>query len=316
MRNEAPLSEDSIIEEEAADWVALRMGDQHFDQDRFEKWVNGGSRRSVVFELMWERIMGGTLGDALESYDGQRRNARGTLLAASLAVLVAGLSSYFALPSAQLFLSSPQVYASDGEGLRLVRLEDGTRIDLAPDSKIRVRYTGHDRYVELERGTLFADVVRDSDRPLTVHAGNGEVTVLGTRFEVARHEAAVHVVVQSGGVAFGHDGWFATPISLAARNSATLRGDTVSLDEDVHDMQIARWRDEWVDYHQASLAEVVTDLQSLSSLPIRIASPRLRDREVSGRIRLVDPVRQLENLSIVHDFAVRTDDNAIVLAEK
>lgn len=316
MKSEAPLSEDSIIEEEAADWVALRMGEQDFDHGRFEKWLDGDPRRGLVFDLMWERIMGGPLGDALESYDGQRRKARKSLLAASMAVVVVGFSGYFALPAAQHYLTTPQVYASGDDAMRIVRLADGTQIHLAPSSEIEVRYTGHGRYVELDHGTLFADVAHDSERPLRVHAGEGEVTVLGTRFEVAKQDAAVHVVVDSGRVAFRHDGWFATSIGLGARNSAMLRGDTVSLGENVDSKGIARWRNEWADYRQTSLAEVVTDLQSLSSRPIRIASPRLRGHRVSGRIRLVDPLRQLENLSIIHDFAVRSEPDAIVISEK
>jgi hypothetical protein len=36
---------------------------------------------------------------------------------------------------------------------------------------------------------------------------------------------------------------------------------------------------------------------------------------VSGRIRLTDPMRQINNLSIIHNFSVEQRDGAIILTD-
>jgi len=60
----------------------------------------------------------------------------------------------------------------------------------------------------------------------------------------------------------------------------------------------------------------VADLQSLSPLPIEIAGKGLADKPVGGRIRLTDPVGQLQNLAIIHDFSVRQTAEAIIISRK
>lgn len=70
-----------------------------------------------------------------------------------------------------------------------------------------------------------------------------------------------------------------------------------------------------MEYKGAPLQQVIADLRSLSPVPIEIKDQSLMNQPVSGRMRLTDPVSQLENLSIIHTFQVRRTGDALVVSK-
>ncbi|BBE33323.1 FecR family protein [Sphingosinicella microcystinivorans] len=288
------------------------MDDEAFDEAAFDAWLAGDPGRRRAFETMWQRIMGSDMDAALRTY--KRRGAARAWLAGGAAALVVLAGGYKIVPLVELNLASPQRYTVAEGRIREVVLADGTQLTLARDADVRVRYTDHARVVELTRGTIFADVTHDKARPFRVETGEAHVVVLGTSFEVLKRQEDVRVSVASGVVRFGEDGWFNKPISLTAQQAAVLDQRGLARTADVTG-RVANWRREWVEYRGASLQQVVADLQSLSPLPIEIAES-LGDKRVSGRIRLTDPIGQLQNLAITHGFQLRQTDQALVISRK
>lgn len=83
-----------------------------------------------------------------------------------------------------------------------VRLTDGTRVVLAPESRLTVAmgYGDNVREVEL-KGEAYFDVHHDAAHPFVVHAGGADIRDLGTTFTVrATGERGVRVAVTSGSV--------------------------------------------------------------------------------------------------------------------
>ncbi len=81
-----------------------------------------------------------------------------------------------------------QSYATRLGEQRLVRLDDGSRIALNSNTRIRVSCCENERRIHLERGEAYFEVARDAARPFVVDAGGHRVTALGTAF-VVRHDA-------------------------------------------------------------------------------------------------------------------------------
>lgn len=308
----ADLSENNAAEFEAAQWVARQMGGQPFDKEGFDAWLAGDPQNKLLFDTMWDRIMGTQMRGALDSIRKQRHVRRVALAGAAILVAVGG---YGSLPAVEMVLASPQDYAASDDKARVVALDDGSRLTLAGGSEARVRYTRYGRRVELVRGTLFADVTHDESRPFRIDAGNGSVTVLGTRFEVSAKPSLVRVAVESGMVRFADNGWFARPLKLTADEVGILDGSGVHRGASLDHGHVARWRDEWVSYSDAPLHEVVDDLESLSRVPIVIANNRLANLKVSGRIRLTDPDRQIANLSVIHGFSIIRSKDSIMISD-
>lgn len=297
---------------EAAQWIERRTGDEPFDEAAFNEWLAGDTRRRSTFDAMWRRIMGSDMDAALRAYD-RRGSSRRAWLAGGVAVLLVGAICYKAAPLVELQLAQPQEYAVADGAVRNVTLADGTQLALAGGASVKVRYTRHDRIVELTRGTIFADIPHDESRPFRIEAGDARIVDLGTRFEVSMKPANVRVTVVSGAVQFGRSGWFGKSLDLTASQAATLDRAGLHRIADVNSDSVARWRSEWVEYKGTPLRQVIADLQSLSPRPIEIADESLGGKPVSGRIKLTDPLSQLENLSIIHAFRIRQSGDALVI---
>jgi transmembrane sensor len=98
--------------------------------------------------------------------------------------------------------AAQQTYATAVGQRDSIRLPDGTRVVLAPESEIRVArgYGGDMREVEL-RGEAYFDVHHDEERPFLVRAGGAAIRDLGTTFTVrATSGQSVRVAVTSGTV--------------------------------------------------------------------------------------------------------------------
>src|SRR6185437_1306026 len=69
----------------------------------------------------------------------------------------------------------------------LIRLADGSEIELNTDSVLRTRITREERRVWLDKGEAYFNIRHDAARPFVVMAGTHRVTDLGTKFFV-RHD--------------------------------------------------------------------------------------------------------------------------------
>jgi len=109
-----------------------------------------------------------------------------------------------------------------------VRLADGTRVVLAPESQLTVAvgYGDNVREVEL-KGEAYFDVRHDAARPFLVRASGAAIRDLGTTFTVrTTGDRGVRVAVTSGSVSLA-------PMQAAQNTAVVLRpGDAGTLDTD------------------------------------------------------------------------------------
>jgi len=130
-----------------------------------------------------------------------RRKRRTTMLLRMAAAVVFLL---FVGGMMQMFFGlSGQATVTAGRSAEEITLSDGTRIVLAPGSRLvhPRHFREGSREVELQGIALF-EVSRDTTRPFLVHAGEVDVRVLGTRFTVRMiPEERVAVDLLEGSVA-------------------------------------------------------------------------------------------------------------------
>ena len=121
-------------------------------------------------------------------------------LAAALAAVAFGVSRWSPGPT------FTAVYQPDGASSETFVLADGSFARVAPGSRLSVLDRAGERAFELSGDALFA-VTHDAARPFLVLAGETEVRVLGTRFEVRTlGPGKSRVVVLEGTVVGGTDG--------------------------------------------------------------------------------------------------------------
>ncbi len=118
---------------------------------------------------------------------------RFSAIAASLLLVTAALAIYLLVPRG--------VYATALGEQRSLVLNDGSTVQLNSLSKIRIRYTEHERTVDLLQGQALFHVAKDAVRPFIVYSRQTRVRAVGTQFDVYRKADGTTVTVVEGRVA-------------------------------------------------------------------------------------------------------------------
>jgi transmembrane sensor len=84
---------------------------------------------------------------------------------------------------------------------RSIELADGSTVELNSRSKIRIRYSEHERNVELLEGQALFHVAKSHGRPFVVSADGTRVRAVGTQFDVYKKHTGTLVTVIEGRVA-------------------------------------------------------------------------------------------------------------------
>jgi transmembrane sensor len=207
------------------------------------------------------------------------RRWRFALPAAAAAVLAVGVSYYW--HSAENGGYTPgsgaaQTFATTIGQRDSVRLADGTRVMLAPQSRLTVAagYGDNVREVELQ-GEAYFDVHHDAAKPFLVRAGNADIRDLGTTFTVrATGGQGVRVAVTSGSVSLA-------PKTTAAAAAVVLRpGDAGTLGDDGRTLverggttePDTAWTHGRLVFREAPVGTVRTELQRWYGIDLQIDS--------------------------------------------
>jgi transmembrane sensor len=124
-----------------------------------------------------------------------------------------------------------------------------------------------------------------------VFVGRGSIEVLGTEFDVHQDgEGEERVSVLEGRVRLrGPSGTPTWQVDLGAGQQAiwsTGPPRTRTLDDT---SKVIAWREDRLNFDDQPLAQVVEELQRNTSIPIRIADPRLLSIHLTGELRVDEP---------------------------
>ncbi len=120
-------------------------------------------------------------------------------------------------------LAPDAVYTSAVGERRILRLADGSTVELNSRSRVRVRFSQEQRDVELLEGQALFEVAKDAHRPFVVRSDSLRVRAIGTQFDVNRKTTDTTVTVVEGRVSVYRDGTPepSTAIGAPARQSRT-----------------------------------------------------------------------------------------------
>jgi transmembrane sensor len=234
---------------------------------------------------------------------------------AGIAVVVAAAGLYRAVRPADLPVRAPepaaQTFATINRQRAELRLSDGTRIRLAPASRLRVAGTygvaRRDVYLE---GEGYFEVTHDPRRPFTVHAGTAIARDLGTEFAVRSYadDRAVQVVVRSGVVVLSGVG------RLRAGDLGRLAADgTMSLTHGVVVDSLLGWLDGRLVFHDAPLGAVLAELRRWHDVDVQLADSSLAALPFTGVLTDVSFDASIELVAATLGLRVRRRDNGLTL---
>ncbi len=188
------------LEEEAASWLLRR----HFfdwtaeDQSALDAWLDESPSNRVAYWRLnaalsrTERLA--ALHPSMHEAEPERKNFRSTLVRAVAVFAVVAVAAATGLSYSAK--GEVQTISTAVGGHKLVKLSDGSRIELNTDTVIRIK--NWQRTVVLAKGEAFFEIKHDALHPFTVDVAGQRITDLGTKFVVRRKQDGVDVALLQG----------------------------------------------------------------------------------------------------------------------
>ena len=225
---------------------------------------------------------------------GERHRRRLFAFAASIFLVTTVLAAYL--------LFSRGVYGTTLGEQRSLALADGSTVQLDSLSRVRVRYSEHERAVDLLQGQALFHVAKDAARPFVVHSGETRVRAVGTQFDVYRKVDGTVITVVEGRVAILDSPATRTPgtdgIKTVERPQTTflVAGEQITVTPKAArrtphpDLAGATaWTQRQLIFDSASLTDVADEFNRYNERKLVLDPSALGNLHVSGVFSSTDP---------------------------
>lgn len=204
-------------------------------------------------------------------------------------------------------------YAAKRGERATVALADRSQLVLNSETELEVRLGSDARRVSLQRGEALFTVAHDEKRPFKVTVGDGEVTALGTRFQVRRDAEQVTVTLLEGRITVDR-GRLDEHTQLEPGDQVRFTVATPQMERRVVDPEVvASWSTGRLRFRGTPLADVLGEVNRYSETQIRVTDPALARTPISGTFQVGDStsvVSALEALLPVR--AVEATDEGVL----
>ena len=174
---------------------------------------------------------------------------------------------------------------------RSITLPDGSKIELNALSALKVKFSEHERRIELTQGQALFSVAKDPARPFIVNSGGAIVKAVGTQFDVNRKVDHTVVTVLEGRVAVTEressrhksgEGPSLEPVFLDAGQQVVVQPALVVVPKPA-DIQVAiAWTEGLLVFDSTPLSEVVQEFNRHNPRQLVIDDESLAALEISG----------------------------------
>ncbi|MGU9856392.1 FecR family protein [Pseudomonas sp. LF245] len=282
------IEDSDSIDAQAASWFARNHADtDRADRKAFAAWQAepAHARAYAEFEQLWADLAQLQQLNKPVALPQRKPSVWRPALAVAAAVICAVLATHIGAPR-ELYHSQVAAHA---KGMRTLNLPDGSTLYVNANTQLRVDFNAHQRIVHLDKGQLYIEVAPDKERPLFVQAGEANVRVVGTGFDVRRSQQQLVVSVAHGQVAFAPDA--KNPVALLGAQQratysyakGTLQQQTLNAEE------VADWRSGHLSFRNRELASLIDELSLYRpQAPLQV-SQAVAQLKVSGNLDVNDP---------------------------
>jgi transmembrane sensor len=171
-----------------------------------------------------------------------------------------------------------------------ITLADGSRVWLGPKSKLIVGFSKQRRDIQLAVGEAFFSVAKDRRRPFIVRSSGGDITAVGTAFNVRAVTEHVTVAVSEGVVTVAPGTQLVTSeqggVRVASGQQVTFTAQqsakALAITQSPELGERARWREGVLVYRDEPLRDVVSDVARYSEKQLEIIDDKAASLHFSG----------------------------------
>lgn len=252
-------------------------------------------------------------------------------MAASIAVLALGL-----VAALSVYLLREPIYVTHVGEQRSIVLSDGSTMELNSRSKVRVRYSEHERALELLEGQALFRVAKDASRPFVVTSDGTRVRAVGTQFDVNKRREGTVVTVVEGRVSvltnvpdaqvdpiaielqesmpqLPEENRAGSGILLSAGDQLTVTDTAAQPVTRPNVAQAIAWTQRQLVFEAATLSEVAEEFNRYNERQLIVRDPELYDFHISGVFASSDPGALLQFLRERAGVQVVESDGALYL---
>lgn len=289
-----------------------------------EAWANqspANSQQLWQWQVAWMDARAISGADYTDSYDvnkawkkvkpAQKSTYRWSIAAAVAALLCAVVVLY------QYSQQVKQVKVAAVTQTKTVALADGSSVTLNTGSEVTFpeAFEGETRSVELQ-GEAFFEVAHNPAQPFIVSAGDLQVQVLGTAFNVKQSETTLGVAVASGKVLVSYKEERVTltagqRIVFEATDAQPKLSESTTLAEADH-----FWRTKRLDFEGNTLPEVVEALNLAYSQKVVLGSEELNSCKLSVSFEAETLENVIEIIRLTLNLEVQRTPDQIILTGK
>jgi len=223
--------------------------------------------------------------------------------------IVAGISTHWNGSPARTYTTGTAQRAT-------VLLRDGTRIMLAPQSRLSIArgYDKSARTIALT-GEAFFEVHAHAEHPFLVRTGAITTRVLGTSFAVRRYtgEETTRVSVVSGRVST--EGTRAS-VRVNAGTAASVTDSTAVLVAQDGAGTHVEWPEGRLIFKDTPIPTVLTEVGRWYGYEFRLNDPTLASRNLSATFKVSDAQEMLLTLQVVLNVSMTFDGRVVVLSPR
>lgn len=323
------------------------------EQEKWEKWQEESPRHTEVrkkaqklYNLPLEETRGSDLQRELKQLqdridernkifqlpDKTRRSTTGYrwAVAASITLLIIAISALtlYTLRQPEANRSEPlysNVEVGYGEKANL-KISDGSRIRLNSNSTLRYSPEQFNRSqveVWLE-GEAHFSIVKHPDgkkRNFIIHTPDGDIRILGTRFNVNTRYGRTGVVLEEGSIEVllkdslkKDTDRFKLQPGQRAQFSSTQSDIQV---QEVDTLLYTAWLDGKLEFRETPLRDLINNIEQTYGVSVEIRDSTLSDEEISGSLRNPDLETLLKGVEAVMNVKiVKQNDNLYLMTSK
>ena len=314
--NDEPRS----VREQYVDWLRespihvaemLRVAQIHGALEQFNHWAK-------IDTISDDGIDGNVI--SLRPFNSEELSRHGIPRSQPLRLWTISASVGLIIIATSWFYLSAQtnVIVTDRGERREVALNDGSTVEVDPETRLRVKFNDKTRDIWLEFGRALFKVAKNPNRPFEVHAGDAVVRAVGTLFGVDRQSNGVVVTVAEGKVAVTRGVADPMPVALVANQQVTVRkSGSAEAPRKVDSTRALAWAAGRLVFENDPVSSVVAQFNRYNHVQIQVTDDAIAARPVSGVFDASDPesfVAFLQSVARVH--IERSEGQGIIISPR
>ncbi len=294
MTHPLPAAQDALsIQQTAATWLARSVDAAWTEQDQaaLDAWLAAAPAHKLAY---WRLDAAWTRSEKLAALRAPRLRAPrrkawpilfGLAAATAAAIIVVALSG-------KVWFSEPnfQTFATPVGGHKVLKLADGSQIELNTNTVVRVGLKESSRRVILEKGEAFFDIKHDATRPFIVDVGAHRVVDLGTKFVVRDDTKRLQVTLIEGKARLesanaGTQALLLTPGDVAVATATTM---SLTARSPVSAAAQLGWRKGLLIFANTTLGDVAAEFNRYNTTKLIITDQRTASIAIGGTFQAGD----------------------------